>query len=68
MTTEEVLKYIRNHSSEVRGVLLYVDTTLNSLVEGHIEAWDGIKNTLNSALDVAKDKIDDMEGVLDDLE
>lgn len=66
MIAEDLLKFTRNHSSEIRAILLYIDTTLNTYAEGHIAECDidSLKDTCN----IIKTKADDMKGAIGDLE
>lgn len=68
MTNEEVLAFTRNHASEVRAILLYVDTTLNTWNEGYIIPCEHLAGLLEDSLDLSITKIDAIKNAIGDLE
>lgn len=65
MTKEEILKALRNHSSEVKVSLATVDLAVHSLVVGsRVEVLNEI-NSYKGLLGFARDKIVEMKNLLD---
>lgn len=66
MTKEEVLKAIRNHSSEVKHCMVAMDFAISSLVEGHRSEVDGEIGSLKGMMDHVKGKVDEIKGILEE--
>lgn len=68
ISIEELLTLTRNHSSEVRAMLLHLDSTLHSTAEGHVEDCGHMVARMQAMLVEAKDKLVEMHTALGDLE
>ncbi len=66
MTKEEVLRAIRNHSSEVKHCIVALDFAISSLVGGYRSEVGGEIDSLKGMMDRAKGKVDEIKGVLDE--
>lgn len=66
MTKEEVLKAIRNHSSEVKHCIVAMDFAISSIVAGHRTEVNGEIDSLKGMMDRVKGKVDEIKGTLDE--
>jgi len=66
MTKEEVLRAIRNHSSEIKTCVGTLDVTIASLVGGYKAEAEGEIDALKGMMDFVKDKADEIKSILDE--
>lgn len=64
MTKEEVLKDIRNHSSEIKTCVVALDLAVLSLVAGYRSEVDGEIDSLKGMMDYVKDKASEIKTIL----
>lgn len=66
MTKEEVLRAVRNHSSEVKHCMVAMDFTISSLVGDYRVEASGEMDSLKGMMDHVKGKVDEIKGILDE--
>lgn len=65
MTKVEVWKAIRNHSGDIRTILVGLDAQLASVVKGVYAQPDGFINELKASLDAAESQVQEIKDLLD---
>jgi len=64
MTKAEILKAIRNHSSEIKTCMVTLDCTIASLAGGFKPEVEGEIGSLRRMMDFVKGKADEIKSIL----
>lgn len=66
MTKEEILKAIRNHTSEIKTCIVTLDYMIASTVGGYRTEFEGEIDSLKGMMDVVKSRADEIKSILNE--
>ena len=65
MSKEEILKATRNHSGEIKTMLILLESSLSAAVSGNVVDDEDFIDSLKGAMGCGKDKFDELSTLLD---